>query len=56
MDGVPVALAEDREKDQEPRGVGIELESLKFDVSSTLHLLSWSGQFLAMTNFSERKG
>ena len=56
VDGVLVALAEDREEDRELRGVGIELESLKFDVSSTLRLLAWSGRFLAMTNFSKRKG
>ena len=56
VDGVLLAL-EVREEDRELLGVGIELDldgfpcaSLKFDVSSTLRLLSWSGRFLAMTN------
>ena len=56
VDGVLLAL-EVREEDRELRGVGIELDldgfpcaSLKFDVSSTLRLLSWSGRFLGMTN------
>lgn len=56
VDGVLLAL-EVREEDQELRGVGMELDldgfpctSLKFDVSTTLRLLSWSGRFLAMTN------
>ena len=56
VDGVLLAL-EVQEEDRELLGVGIELDldgfsctSLKFDVSSILCLLSWSGQFLAMTN------
>ena len=56
VDGVLLAL-EVREEDRELLGVGIELDldgfpctSLKFDVSSTLRLLSWSGRFLGMTN------
>lgn len=56
VDGVLLAL-EVQEEDRELLGVGIELDldgfpctSLKFDVSSILCLLSWSSQFLAMTN------
>ena len=56
VDGVLLA-SEVQEEDRELLGVGIELDldgfpctSLKFDVSSILCLLSWSSQFLAMTN------